>query len=151
MTSATPHDPRPGCASSVERERGSVALIVLFMVGVLMLVTAIVFDDGSALSDRQRASDIAAQAARAGADAIVPTNDASVTPVLDPGRAEQAANAYLSSAAVSGTATATPTQVTVTVTITYHTKLLSMIGYTTITVHGSATARPVAGLITVAG
>jgi Flp pilus assembly protein TadG len=124
---------------------------VLGLVGALALIIAIVFDDGSALADRQRATDIAAQAARAGADAIVPGDGATVAAHLDPSRAEAAARAYLASAGVTGTVAATLTEVTVTVTITYHTRLLSMIDITSFDLHGRATARPVPGLITPEG
>lgn len=130
---------------------GSISILVLGMVVVIMLVIAIVFDDGSALADRQHAADIAAQAARTGADVILPGNGATVAPQLDPVRAEAAARAYLAAAGVTGTATATQTTVTVTVTIIYRTKLLSMIGITTFTIHGTATAQPVPGLITPEG
>jgi Flp pilus assembly protein TadG len=141
--------PRPTTASwRASDDRGSVSILILGMVTVLALIIAIVFDDGSALADRQRATDIAAQAARAGADAIVPGDGTTVTAHLDPTRARRTARAYLASAGVTGTVTATPTDVTVTVTITYDTKLLSMIGVTSFEVHGTATARPVPGLIT---
>ena len=132
-------------------DRGSVSILMLGMIAVLALIIAIVFDDGSALTDRQRATDIAAQAARAGADAIVPGDGATVAARLYPNRAQAAAQAYLASAGVTGTVTATPTEVTVTVTIIYHTRLLSMIGITSFDLHGTATARPVPGLITPEG
>lgn len=132
-------------------DRGSVSILVLGMIAALALIIAIVFDDGSALADRQRATDIAAQAARAGADAIIPGNGDAVAARLDPSRAQAAAQAYLAAAGVTGTATATATEITVTVTITYHTRLLSMIGITTFDMHGTATARPVPGLITPEG
>lgn len=146
---------RPRRLSAVGRidggDRGSVSILVLGMVAALALIIAIVFDDGSALADRQRATDIAAQAARAGADAIVPGDGATVAARLDPNRAQAAAQAYLASAGVTGTVAATPTEVTVTVTITYHTRLLPMIGLTRFDLHGTATARPVPGLVTPEG
>lgn len=146
---------RPRRVSEAKRaaatDRGSVSILVLGMIVVLALIIAIVFDDGSALADRQRATDIAAQAARAGADAIVPGDGATVATHLDPNRARAAAEAYLASAGVTGTVAATATEVTVTVTITYHTRLLSMIGITSFDVHGSSSAHPVPGLITPEG
>ena len=81
----------------------------------------------------------------------LPGDGATVAAHLDPTRARAAAQAYLAAAGVTGTVAATVTEVTVTVTITYHTRLLSMIGVTSFDVHGTATARPVPGLITPEG
>lgn len=131
-----------------DRAGGFVSIIVLGLLGALLVIFAFVYDGGSALTVRQHATDIAAQAARAGADAIIPTDGAATTPRIDPTRAQQAAQDYLTAAGVHGTVTATTHQVSVTVTITYHTRLLDVIFISSLVEHGSATAEPIPGLIT---
>ena len=51
-------------------ERGSILLYLLPIALVLLLFAGLVFDGGTALAARGRAADLAAQAARAGADAL---------------------------------------------------------------------------------
>lgn len=136
-----------GARPAPEGDAGFVSIIVLGLVGALLLIFAFAYDGGRALTEKQRATDIAAQAARAGADAIVPTNGASTNPQIDPTRARTAAQNYLSAVGTKGTVTATTAQVSVTVTVIYHTQLLGMIFITSLTEHGSATAEPIPGLI----
>jgi hypothetical protein len=62
-----------GCARAVTAgpgERGSISMfVVIFTIAVLMLA-GLVYDGGLAISARQRAADIAEEAARAGANAV---------------------------------------------------------------------------------
>jgi Flp pilus assembly protein TadG len=130
---------------------GNITIIVLFMTLAIYLICALVFDAGNALTDRQRAADTAEQAARAGADAILPISGSSVAPTLNPTRARAAALAFLSEAAVIGTVQVTTDAVTVTVTIRHPTRLLSALGISTLTIKGTATARPVPGIVVAGG
>ena len=140
---------RPGRPAG--SDDGSITIIVLFMTMALYLVCALVFDAGNALTDRQRAEDTAEQAARAGADAILPITSGSVAPVLDPGRARAAALDYLTQAGVDGDVSVAADAVTVTVVIRHPTVLLSVLDITTLTIKGSATARPVPGIAVAGG
>jgi Flp pilus assembly protein TadG len=140
---------RKGCAA--REDDGNITIIVLFLTMALYLVCALVFDAGNALTDRQRAVDIAEQAARAGADAVLPVSGGSVTPVLDPARAQVAAQAFLTQAGVDGTVNVSAGTVTVSVVIRHPTVLLSVVGITNLTIRGSATARPVPGIVVAGG
>lgn len=53
-------------------ERGSFTFAILFWALVTMMLAGLVVDGGLALTERQRAGDIAEQAARAGADDLNP-------------------------------------------------------------------------------
>lgn len=139
--------PRPPASGG----NGSVTIIVLFMTMALYLVCALVFDAGNALTDRQRATDAAEQAARAGADAILPITGGSITPMLDVSRARAAAVDYLTRAGFVGEVAVTPESVTVTVVIRHRTVLLPVLGITTLTIKGSGTARPVPGIAVAGG
>ena len=57
-----PHRPRG--------QRGSFTFAVIFWALMTMILAGLVIDGGLAISERQRAGDIAEQAARAGADAL---------------------------------------------------------------------------------
>lgn len=142
---------RRGRRCAVREDSGNLTIIVLFLTMALYAVCALVFDAGNALTDRQRAVDTAEQAARAGADAVLPVSGESVAPVLDPARAEVAAQAFLAQAGVDGTVTVTADTVTVSVVIRHRTVLLPALGITSLTIKGNATARPVPGIVVAGG
>jgi Flp pilus assembly protein TadG len=131
------------------RDEGSISAYVVFLALALVVVCGLVFDAGGALGDRQRAADIAEQAARAGADQLLP-NPAGGTPLIDTAAARSTGQALLRREGVAGTVTATSTEVTVTVTISHRTTLLQAAGIGTLAIKGSATARPLPGLKTAA-
>jgi Flp pilus assembly protein TadG len=135
--------------ASEERDAGSITVLVVFLALSLVLVAGLVFDAGGALTDRQRATDIAEQAARYAADQVVPAPP-DVTPRINPGQAHTAGLAFLAQEGVHGTVQASPIQVTVTVTIEHRTALLSVIGQNPLTVRGTSTATPLSGLKTAA-
>lgn len=130
-------------------DKGSISAYVVFLALALIVVCGLVFDAGGALGDRQRAADIAEQAARAGADRLLPTPDGQA-PLIDVPAARSTALAFLRREGVPGMVAATSTEVTVTVTITHRTTLLQAAGIDTLPVKGSATARPLPGLETAA-
>ena len=132
----------------VDDQAGSITVLVVFMALSLVLVAGLVFDAGGALTDRQRATDIAEQAARYAADQVEPA-PAGVTPLINPDQAHAAGVRFLSREGVHGVVQTSTTQVTVTVTIEHHTSLLSAIpGFGSLTEKGTSTATPLAGLKT---
>jgi Flp pilus assembly protein TadG len=134
--------------ADADREAGSITVLIVFLALALVLVAGLVFDAGGALTDRQRATDIAEQAARYAADQVVPAPPG-VTPLINTGRAQSAGLQFLAQEGVHGTVQASPTRVTVTVTIEHHTALLSAVGHDPLTVTGTSTATPLSGLKTV--
>ena len=134
--------------SGTGREAGGITIFVLFLAIAIITVTGLVLDAGGALTDRQRAADLAGQAARAGADVLLPTGTGA-TPRVDPTAATRAADRFLAAQGLTGTVRATPTAVTVTVTLHHRTSLLSVTGITSLTITGTATATPLPGLQTV--
>jgi Flp pilus assembly protein TadG len=115
----------------------AVVLIALFaMVGMAV-------DGGGKMRAQIHADNIAAEAARAGGQAIdVPKAVAGTADVVDPTLAVAAAQDYLASAGVKGTVHVLPDQreLTVTVRITYQTKFLNLINIKSWTETGTATA-----------
>ncbi|HRE03618.1 MAG TPA: pilus assembly protein TadG-related protein, partial [Ilumatobacteraceae bacterium] len=97
----------------------------------------LVFDGGRLVSAKISAADHADNAARAGAQAV---SVGSGGPLIDPLEAHRRAQAYLSSAGVSGTVVATPTGVSVTVTAPVPMTLLAVAGVGTKTVSAPRSA-----------
>jgi Flp pilus assembly protein TadG len=123
------------------------------MVVILFAVAGMAIDGGRVLNAKDRAYDIAEQAARAGANRI----DLAAVRAAGGGRVEldevaarNAAAAFVG--AVPGysvdTISTTPTQVTVRVRANVNTVLLSLAGFSTFVVQGDATASPVTGITT---
>jgi hypothetical protein len=133
--------------AGADQDAGSITVLIVFLALSLVLVAGLVFDAGGALTDRQRAADIAEQAARYAADQVVPAPPG-VTPLIDTGQAQSAGLRFLAKEGVYGSVQASPTQVTVTVTIEHHTALLSAVGQDLLTVTGTSTATPLSGLKT---
>jgi hypothetical protein len=133
--------------ADADKDSGSITVLVVFMVVALVMVAGLVFDAGSALTDRQRAADIAEQAARYAADQVVPAPPG-VPPLISTEQAHTAGLRFLAQEGVHGSVNASPTQVTVTVTIEHHTALLSAVGLDPLTVTGTSTATPLSGLKT---
>lgn len=66
-----PNRSRPGRArGSGKRERGSITIFVVFFALIALALAALLVDIGNAMNAKERASDIAEQAARAGANDI---------------------------------------------------------------------------------
>ena len=134
--------------SIADLEAGSITVLIVFMALSLVLVAGLVFDAGGALTDRQRATDVAEQAARYAADQVEPAPPG-VTPLINPDRAYAAGLRFLSRQGVHCSVQASTSQVTVTVTIEHHTALLSAVpGLGTLTEKGTSTATPLSGLKT---
>ncbi|RKS76298.1 putative Flp pilus-assembly TadE/G-like protein [Actinomadura pelletieri DSM 43383] len=133
-----------------ERDRGTIALYTVLFTPIVLLLAGLLVDGGLAIHARQRAADMAEQAARAGADQI--DTDAlrrTGEPVLDPGRARAAACDMLTAYRDQVTASrcdADEQEVVVTVQITVRPQLLGIIpGLGEFRLTSGATARPVTG------
>ncbi|MBE1533722.1 TadE/TadG family type IV pilus assembly protein [Actinomadura algeriensis] len=132
------------------RDRGTVSLYVVLFTPVVFLLAGLLVDGGLAIHARQRAADMAEQAARAGANEIdLDALRASGDPVVDPGRARAAACDLLSAYGdeVTGANCEASTEaVTVTVQIRVRPQFLAIFpGFGEFTMTSDATARPVTG------
>ena len=114
------------------REHGQISV---FMVGItlaLLAVTGLVYDGGAALIARGRAYDLAAQAARAGANAISSESLRTGGPSqlrVDPVAAQAAAQRLLSAGGATGTVTIPePDVVVVTAHVPKRTAILAIVG-----------------------
>ena len=129
-------------------DRGSVTLFLVISVVGLLGLAGLVVDGGAKIRAVQRADALAAQAARAGGQAInVPAAITGQAPTINPQAAVVAGTAYLAHAGVTGTVTVTNAgrSVHVTVTTTTPTIFLGVIGISSLTVHGQATVTLVTG------
>jgi len=132
-------------------ERGASTIFVVGMVVVLFAVAGLAIDGGRVLNGKDRAYDVAEQAARAGANqldigAVRAAGGGRV--LIDESAARNAAAAFVGSVpgySVESISTS-PTQVTVQVRGTVHSVLLSLAGFSTFVVRGDATASPVTGI-----
>jgi Flp pilus assembly protein TadG len=132
------------------RDRGTIAMYTVLFTPVVLLLAGLLVDGGLAIHARQRAADMAEQAARAGANQI----DTDVLretgrPVLDPGKAQAAACDLLSSYSDQVTGSqcdADEQEVAVSVQISVKPQLLGIIpGFGEFQMTSTATARPVTG------
>jgi Flp pilus assembly protein TadG len=116
--------------------------MAIFTVALLALA-GLVIDGGASLAARGRAHDLAAQAARAGADALSPQSLRGPSPadlVIDPAAAQTAAQRYLSAGQATGTVTASGQDVTVTAHVTRRAVILSAFGIHDVSGTATATA-----------
>ena len=132
-------------------EDGSISIIIVLLMPAMFACAGLVWDGGRAITARQHAADLAEQAARAG------VNDLNLSALRDHGsdtidmpRAITDACHYVTVTAPGTSCTATATTTTVTVHVTTHTPtaLLGLIGMSSLTTHGYATASAVRGVIT---
>lgn len=126
-----------------DSDRGSVSVFVaISMLGLLVLV-GLVADGGAKLRATQRADAVAAEAARAGGQALdLPAAVAGQHDRVDRAVAVRAAEAYLAAAGATGSVTVSSdrTHVVVTVTDSAPTAFLGLLGIDQVTVTGSASA-----------
>jgi hypothetical protein len=137
-----------GCAPA---DRGSISVLVIFFAIIALALASLLVDVGNALNARERAADIAEQAARAGANDIdVAALRAGVVQIDTStacGRAASLVAAYGASSGFSATAqcaSVSPQQITITVSVTTKPLIAASLG--NFTVHASATAEPVCGV-----
>lgn len=141
----TPRTPRLAADAN---ERGTITVFTAIVVAALLLMVGLALDGGQKIRAARQADAIAAEAARAGGQAIkVPDAVQGQQPVIDPQAAVRASKAFLRTAGVTGSVQITgPSQLTVRVTIHRPTLLLPLIGIDEVTAHGKATARLARGI-----
>lgn len=125
-------------------ERGSVSVWAVLIVAAFTLVVGISVDLVGQVAAKQRATDIAAQAARiAGQQADTNTLMGGGRITVNPQQARRAALDYIAGADMTGTATieAGGTQLVITTTATYRPIFLTTVGIGPLAVTGTATAR----------
>jgi len=132
-------------------ERGSVTIWMITTALSMMLLVGLAVDLGGQVQAKERAQDIAVEAARAGGQQLQGGPGVlGQGAVVDPAAAVAAAGTYIAGVPdVTGSATVTGTGVVVDTTSTYHTKFLSIIGIQALTVTGHAevqTIRAVEGV-----
>jgi Flp pilus assembly protein TadG len=132
-------------------DRGSITILVVFFTIIALALAGLLVDVGHALNARERAADIAEQAARAGANDIsVPALRSGIVAIDTSTACSAAANLVAAYGARSGfratldCAPPSPQQITVTVYITTKPLIAASLG--SFTVHATATAEPVCGV-----
>jgi Flp pilus assembly protein TadG len=115
--------------------------MMIFSMLIVLVLAGLVLDEGGAMADKVRILDVAQGAARSGAREIDLGTLRSTGQVrLKPTAATAAAQRFLTSAGLSGTATASATTVTVTVSATRRTQLLHLVGVSSIPISATGTA-----------
>lgn len=142
--------PRLRSLLTLRRDRGTATVFVLGLSLVLFGVAGLAIDGGKVINEKDRAHDVAEQAARAGANQIAlgPLRSQGIV-VLDQGAAAQAAAGFVGSTSsyqLDGGPRVTATTVTVNVRKVITTNLLGIVGIDNITITASATASPVTGI-----
>lgn len=127
--------------SRLRRDDGAVTLMLVIFVVALLAAVGLVVDGGAKIRAVQQADRAAEEAARAGTQQIdVGTVQTQGVARLNQTQAIMAAQSALAALGVPGSAAATATTVTVTTTITEPTIFLGLLGITTVTATGQATA-----------
>lgn len=128
--------------------------VIVILLGALIAVSGLVLDGGTALATREKAADLAQEAARAGVDggSVGQLRDASsgTDAPLNSDAATAAAQAWLTAAGpgVTGTVSVSGETVTVTAHVTQSTAVLSMFGVNTVSGDSTATATDIYGTTT---
>ncbi|MGI5213348.1 TadE/TadG family type IV pilus assembly protein [Plantactinospora sp. CA-290183] len=127
-------------------DRGSATVFGLFLIMVVLVFAGAILEVGVAMSARGHATDIAQQAARAGANQLnlAALREAGVVQI-DPTAAQAAATAFLTQMGEQGTVTVTAEEVQVTVTVTRPGILVPLLGIETLTLRATASAAPITG------
>ncbi|MFT4261948.1 MAG: pilus assembly protein TadG-related protein [Nocardioides sp.] len=124
-------------------ERGSISIWMVTASFVMIVLVGLAVDLGGQVQAKERAHDIAAEAARTGGEQVqaAPAIEGQYLAV-DTTAAKKAAEDYLAASGVTGTVTVTGgNTITVDVTDVYEPKFLSIIGVGNLTVTSSASAR----------
>jgi len=127
--------------------RGSISLYFAIVTIAAVAMAGLVIDGGAALATRERAADLATQAARAGANALTPASVRGLPTALeaDPAAAQAAANRVLAAGDATGAVSVDGATVTVTVTVARKTVILSAVGLNDISQTASASATAIFG------
>jgi Flp pilus assembly protein TadG len=142
--------PLPDRLRGDDPERGSIALSFALTAVAALVMAGLVVDGGAALATRERAADLATQAARAGATALTPTSLRGLPTQLsaDPTAATRAADDVLTDGGATGQVSVAGDTVTVTAHLPRHTVILSAVGLDDISQTATATATALVGTAT---
>ncbi len=137
---------------SFRRDDGYATAFVVVLVPALLGVAGLVLDLGLAMAARVHAVAVAEEAARAGAGALDPRQlrDGG-RPTLDPVRADAAAHGYLAALGQAGSVDVRANVVTVTVKVDQPAELLSLLGFKSFHISGTASAVPATSINTSTG
>jgi hypothetical protein len=124
---------------------GSVTPLWIVFTFVLMIMAAVLFEGGRILAARREATNLALQAARAGAQAFDEAAVRSGPVRLDPAGAEAEVRTFLGGRVDSVMVRVVGDQIMVTVTLTQQTPALAAIGIGSRTVSATESARAVRG------
>lgn len=130
-------------------ERGAVMFWVIPIMVGLIAMAGLIVDGGNAIAARERAEDVAQQAARAGADALSPVALHDANPgdlTADPTAARAAAQRVLDAAGITHpNVVISGDSVTVSVTVHEKTQVLSAFGLDDVSGSASSTATALHG------
>lgn len=129
-------------------EDASISAFVAVAALALIVVAGLVVDGGRILAARRQAADIAADAARAGAQQLDERRLRAGTVALDPGAAHAAVSAHLAATPATGVARVRDGAVVVDARLPVRTLLLAVVGVDGATVRARRSARPVQGVTT---
>lgn len=132
--------------AQLREEDGMVTAFVTIFVVALLFVIGLVLDGGYVLAAKREAGNVAAQAARAGAQQLdVDRLRSEDVDVLDVAAAEAAAEAFLARVGHRGEVVADEERVTVTVEVDRRMLILGIGGLDEVTVSATGEARAVEG------
>lgn len=133
--------------TGVRAQTGSITPFVVISVTALLITAGLVLDGGELLAAKRRATDVAAAAARVGAQAVdVDGVRRARVAVPDRRDAVVAARAHLRRAGVKGSVAVRDGAVHVKVRIPRSLQLLPLVGLDSVTVTGQGSARIVRGV-----
>ena len=125
-------------------ERGSASIwAILVIAGAFTVLLGLVVDGGRVVDERVAASRAAAQAARAGADALSGAGVRDGRDAIDAEAARARAQRYLRDAGMNGTVSVTGDTVMVTVTGRSENQILGVIGVTSFPIDETESARAI--------
>lgn len=137
-----------GATAKHDHDAGRVSAFLAIALLAVFMIIGLSFDGAGQLFALQRAHNLAAEAARAGGQAIDEAQAINGERVIDQAAAIQAVDDYRAAAGVTGPPAGFPppgpngeARITVVVELTYQPALLSFFGWEQITVTGEATAR----------
>ncbi len=128
-------------------ERGSTTVWMVTAAFAMSILVGLAVDLGGQAHAQQRTHDLAAQAARTGAEEVLaaPAIEGRYAHI-DTAAAGRAARSYLARSGATGTVRVRGNRIDVRATDTYRTRFLSIIGITSVRVHGDAEAELVRSL-----
>ncbi|MFE4018505.1 TadE/TadG family type IV pilus assembly protein [Streptomyces sp. NPDC059101] len=124
-------------------DRGSMSVFFAVVTVAILMVMGLLVDGGAALNADNRATSLAQEAARTACQQLDPAQAIEGTAItIDPEAARSAAQNYLADNNVNGTVTITDGGRTLNVEVhdTYHTLFGALVGRSTLSVTGTATA-----------